>query len=226
MTFFQGVKAIVAKDLSMEIRGKEIISTTFMFSLLTVVIFNFAFDMAEGNARESAAGVLWVAFLFSGALTMNRGFMYEKDEDCMSALMLAPIDRSAIFFGKMLSSLLFMLATMTIITPIFILLYNVNVMERPLWQALSFFLGATGFITVGTLIAAISVNLRAREMMGPLLLLPVVAPVVIAAVKFSGGLIMNQPVEQLMIWMKVLLIFNVVYLVVAWMVFDNIIEES
>ena len=225
MGFFHGVITIIKKDLSMELRAKEVFTTTFMFALLTVVIFNFAVEMNASNTKQMAAGVLWVAFLFSGAISMNRSFLYEKEEGCLSALMLAPIDRSSIFFGKMATSLIVTLLTMTIIVPVFTVLFNVNVMERFFWQALTFFFGGLGFVTVGSLISAVSVNLRAREMMGPLLMLPVVVPVVISAVKLSGGLINGEEIGTLMIWVKTLAVFDVVYLVIAWLVFESIIEE-
>lgn len=225
MSFWDSVIAIVRKDVAMEMRGKEIITTNFFFALLTLVIFNFAFDMASVEAKDFAAGVLWVSFLFSGALTMNRSFLYEKENGCMSALMLAPLDRSSIYFGKMIGNLFFMLVTEIFIVPIFILLFNINVMDRFLWQALTLLLGTIGFTAVGSLIAAMAVNLRAREMLGPLLMLPVVVPVMIAAVEASGGIIRGEPMEDLYVWLQILVAFNVIYLVISWLVFDKLIEE-
>lgn len=225
VSFWTDVVNIVRKDLSMELRGKEIFSTTLMFALLVMVIFNFAFDMTTIRKEDAAAGVLWVAILFSGALSMNRSFLYEKEEGCLYALMLAPVDRSSIYFGKAITNLTLNLLSIVFIVPIFIVLYNINVMERFFWQSVVFFLGSLGFISVGTLISAMSVNLRAREMMGPLLMFPVVAPVVIAAVKASGGLIHGEPLDALSIWFNILAAFDVVYLVVSWLVFEHIIEE-
>lgn len=225
MSFWDSVIAIVRKDVAMELRGKEIVTTNFFFALITLVIFNFAFDMASAEVKDFAAGVLWVAFLFSGALTMNRSFLYEKENGCLSALMLAPLDRSSIYFGKMIGNLFFMLVTEIFIVPIFILLFNINVMDRFWWQALTLLLGTIGFTSVGSLIAAMSVNLRAREMLGPLLMLPVVAPVMIAAVEASGGIIRGEPMEDLYVWLQVLVAFNVIYLVISWLVFDKLIEE-
>lgn len=225
MSFWSSVFIIVRKDIAVELKGREIVTTSFMFALLTMVIFNFAFDMIAGDTREFAAGVLWVAFLFSGALTMNRSFLYEKENGCLSALMLAPIDRSSIYFGKMIGNLLLMIITEIFIIPIFILLFNVNVMDRFFWQTIILLLGTIGFISVGTLVAAMAVNLRAREMMGPLLMLPVVAPALIAAVQASGGIIRGEPMENLFVWIEILLAFNVIYLVISWLVFDKLIEE-
>ncbi len=225
MSFWSSVFAIVRKDLAMELRGKEIVTTSFFFALLTLVIFNFAFDMTSLDVKDFAGGILWVAFLFSGALTMNRSFLYEKENGCLSALMLAPLDRSSIYFGKMIGNLVLMLVAETFIIPIFIVLFNINVMDRFFWQTAALLLGTVGFITVGTLIAAMSVNLRAREMLGPILMLPVVAPVVIAAVQMSGGLIRGEPIGGLYVWIEILIAFNVIYLVISWLVFEKLIEE-
>ncbi|MGK7345973.1 MAG: heme exporter protein CcmB [Candidatus Nitrospinota bacterium M3_3B_026] len=223
--FWADVVNIVRKDLSMELRGKEIFSTTLLFALLVMVIFNFAFDMTAVRVEDVAAGVLWVAILFSGALSMNRSFLYEKEDGCLHALMLAPVDRSAIYFGKAITNFVLTMAGVVFIVPILIVLFNVNVMERFFWQSAALLLGTMGFVSVGTLISAMSVNLRAREMMGPLLMFPVVAPVVIAAVKASGGLVRGEPLEALAVWFKILLVFDVVYLVLPWLVFEHIIEE-
>ncbi len=225
MSFWAGVMAIVRKDLMMELRGKEIFVTTLMFSLIILVIFNFAFDMTAIKPEDTAAGVLWVAILFSGALSMNRSFLYEQEEGCLSALMLAPIDRSSIYFGKLITNLILTLLSVSILVPIFMVLFNINIMDRFVWQMVSFFLGVLGFISVGTLIASMSVNLRAREMMGPLLMFPVVAPVVIAAVQLSGGLVRGEPMDGLYVWLKILIAFDVIYLVISWLVFEHIIEE-
>lgn len=225
MGFWSGVIAIVRKDLMMELRGKEILTTTLMFSLLVLVIFNFAFDMTSIKVDDAAAGILWVAILFSGSLSMNRAFLYEKEEGCLFALMLSPLDRSSIYFGKLISNLILTLLSVAVIIPVFMALYNINVMEQFLWQMVAFFLGTLGFMSVGTLVASMSVNLRAREMMGPLLMFPVVTPVVISAVQLSGGLIRGEPVDDLMVWVHMLIAFNVVYLVVSWLVFEHVIEE-
>lgn len=145
MGFWHGVWVMVKKDIAMELRGKEIFTTNFMFALLIVVIFNFAFDFGTVNVKDTASGVLWVAFLFSGALSMNRSFLYEKEDDCISALMLAPLDRSSIYFGKTIVNLALTLLVMAFIIPIFTVLYNINIMENFVWQTATLFLGALGF---------------------------------------------------------------------------------
>ncbi|MDH4182896.1 MAG: heme exporter protein CcmB [Nitrospinota bacterium] len=225
MGFFQSIYVIAGKDIALEMRGKEIITTSVFFSMLTILVFGFAFDLAHAQGQQFAAGGLWVAILFSGALTMNRSFMHEKENDCLSALMLAPLDRSAIYFGKMGANLILMLAAELFIVPASIVIFNVDVMERFLPQMAALFLGTLGFTAVGTLVAAMSVNLRVREMLGPLLTLPVVAPALIAAVKISGGLINGDPMDELWVWYQVLAVFDVIYLVAPWLLFEKLVDE-
>jgi len=135
------------------------------------------------------------------------------------------LDRSSIYVGKMIVNLILMMLAELMIITIFIFLFNVNVMERFFWQLASLLFGTTGFIIVGTLIAAISVNLRAKEILGPLLMFPVVVPVVIAAVSFSDGLINGESMEGLYAWLKILIAFDIIYLVVSLLVFEKLVEE-
>ncbi|MDH5679295.1 MAG: heme exporter protein CcmB [Nitrospinota bacterium] len=225
MGFFQSALIIAKKDLALELRGKEIVTTSVFFAILTILMFGFAFDMAQADGRHFAAGGLWVAILFSGALTMNRSFLYEKENDCLSAILLAPLDRSSIYFGKMGANFALMLVAEAFIVPVSTVIFNVNIMERFLPQLAVLLLGTLGFISVGTLVAAMSVNLRAREMLGPLLTLPVVAPALIASVEISSGLIGGEGMEQLMVWYKILVAFDLVYLVAPWLVFEKLVEQ-
>jgi len=225
MGFFHTVWAVARKDLLMELRGKEMVSSIFIFATLTLLILNFALDMNRIDTRAAAAGAMWVAFLFAGSVTMNRSFMSEKENDCLAALTLAPVDHAAIFFGKLAANFILMTVAEAVIVPTLITLFNVNVMERPGWQALVILLGTLGFLTIGTLVAAMAVNLRARELLGPLLMLPVVSPVIIAAAQASAGLVNGAPIDELAVWFRILATFDVIYLVVAWMVFERLIED-
>ncbi|MDH5636994.1 MAG: heme exporter protein CcmB [Nitrospinota bacterium] len=225
MGFIESALIIAKKDLALEIRGKEIVTTSVFFALLTILVFGFAFDLAHSQGHQFAAGGLWVAILFSGALTMNRSFLYEKDNDCLSAILLAPVDRSSIYFGKMAANFTLMLAAEAFIVPVSIVIFNVNLMERFWLQVAALLLGTLGFTAVGTLVAAMSVNLRVREMLGPLLTLPVVAPVLIASVEISTGLIRGDELDQFIVWYQALVAFDVIYLVVPWLVFEKLVEQ-
>jgi heme exporter protein B len=221
--YLRKVFAIVWKDVIGELRTREIFSAMFVFSLLAVLIFQFAFDLRVDNVRQVAPGVLWVTIAFSGVLGLNRSFVLESDKGCLEGLLLTPVDRSAIYFGKMLGNLIFMLAVEAIILPIFVILFNL-----PMWMPgilLVVFLGTLGFAAVGTLFSAMAVNTRAREVMLPILLFPVVVPVLIAGVRMTGGFLDGTPLDEMRNWMQLLVGFDVIFLAVALMTFDYVVEE-
>lgn len=223
MQFLRQVLAIVHKDITAELRTKEMFSSMFVFALLTVVIFNFAFALRVADATTIAPGVLWVSVAFAGMLGLNRSFVLEKDRGCLDGLLLAPVDRSAIYFGKMLGNFLFIAIVEAIILPIFSALFNVNLI-RP-WILLVLLLGTLGFSGVGTLFSAMTVHTRAREVMLPVLLFPVVVPALIAAIKLSAGILDGQAVADMGNWMRLLVAFDVVLIAVSYMTFDYVVEE-
>ncbi|MFQ5875885.1 MAG: heme exporter protein CcmB, partial [Dehalococcoidia bacterium] len=153
--FTKKVIAIVWKDIVAELRTKEIFSAMFIFALLVIVIFNFAFELKGIDMVTIAPGVLWVAFIFAGVLGLNRTFIMEKDRGCMEGLMLCPVDRSAIYLGKMVGSVIFMLAVEAVALPIFAVLFNVLI--APLRLLPVILLGTVGFAAVGTLLSAMAV---------------------------------------------------------------------
>ena len=225
MDYFKKVWAIVWKDIRAEIRTKEIFSSMFIFSLLVLVIFNFSIDLLEVNPLDIAQGVLWIAFTFSGILGLNRSFLFEKENDCLQGLMLTPIDRSAIYLGKMLGNLIFMLIMGGIAVPIFVVLFNIGIYDKIISLAIVIFLGTLGFVTVGTLFSAMSVNIKAREVMLPILLFPIVVPLIIASVKSTGAILTGKPFDDIISWLKLIAVFDVVFLVVSFLSFEYIIEE-
>ena len=225
MNYFKKIWAIVWKDIRAEIRTKEIFSSMFIFSLLVLVIFNFSIDLLEVNPLDIAQGVLWIAFTFSGILGLNRSFLFEKENDRLQGLMLTPVDRSAIYFGKMLGNLIFMLIMEAIAVPIFVVLFNIGICDKIISLAIVIILGTLGFVTVGTLFSAMSVNIKAREVMLPILLFPIVVPVIIASVKSTGAILTGKPFDDIISWLKLIAVFDVVFLVVSFLSFEYIIEE-
>jgi heme exporter protein B len=221
--FLRKVLAIVHKDIIAELRTKEMFSSMFVFALLVIVIFNFAFELRVANVKQVAPGVLWVTFTFAGMLGLNRSFILEKDKGCLEGLLLAPVDRSAIYFGKMLGNLIFMLVVEAIVLPIFWVLFNPPLFSPAL--ILIIVLGTLGFAGVGTLFSAIAVHTRAREVMLPILLFPIVVPLMIAAVKITGGLLDGQPLSEMRNWLNLLLGFDIIFLTVSYMTFDYVVEE-
>ncbi|HAP66812.1 MAG TPA: hypothetical protein DCQ99_03155 [Nitrospinae bacterium] len=213
------------KDIRGELRTKEIFSSMFIFSLLVLVIFNFSIDLLEVNPLDIAQGVLWIAFTFSGILGLNRSFLFEKENDCIQGLMLTPVDRSVIYFGKMLGNLVFMLVMEAITVPVFVVLFNITIYDKIFSLIIVIFLGTLGFVTVGTLFSAMSVNIKAREVMLPILLFPIVVPIIIAAVKSTGLILSGSPFGEIVSWLKLIIVFDIIYLVVSFLSFEYIIEE-
>jgi len=215
--------AITRKDLLSEMRTKEIIFSVLVFALLVIVIFNFAFGGSQETMQLVAPGILWVTFTFAGVLGLNRAFIPEKEEGCLEGLMVCPVSREAIYLGKMLGSLLFMLIIEIIALPIFAVLFNLTVLTAQV--ATITFLATVGFVAVGTLFSALAVNTKAREMVLPILFLPVVVPIIISAVKASGLALAGESWGVLAPWLQITGAFDVVFLVVSFWVFPFIIEE-
>lgn len=215
--------AIVWKDISAELRTKEMFSSMFVFVFLALVVFNFAFELRVDNVRQVAPGVLWVAFSFAGVLGLNRSFILEKDRGCLEGLLLSPLDRSLIYLAKVLSNLLFMLVVEVLALPVFTALFNLPLLRLDLGVVV--LLGTVGFAGVGTLFSAMVVNTRAREVLLPVLLFPIVTPVLIASVKLTGGLLDGEPLLAMGNWLRLLGGFDVIFLAVSYMTFDYVVEE-
>ena len=223
MRFLRKVLTIVQKDVAVELRTREMLSSMFVFSLLVIVIFSFAFELRVEDVREVAPGVLWVTFIFAGMLGLSRSFVLEKDKGCLEGLLLCPVDRSAIYFGKMLGNVIFMATVEAMIVPIFSILFNISLFQPVL--LLIVVLGTLGFAGVGTLFSAMAVHTRSREVMLPVLLFPIVAPAMIAAVKATGGILDGQPFSEIAHWLRLLAVFDVVFLAISFMTFDYVVEE-
>jgi heme exporter protein B len=223
--FLRAMGAVVWKDLSAELRSRELISAMLVFALLVILIFNFALDLDPATRRESTitAGVLWVIFVFAGTLGLNRSMAVEKDRGCMDGLLLAPVDRSAIYFGKALGNLVFMVMVEIIVLPVYSLLYNVNLFNPGLLVVI--LLGSIGYVAVGTLLAAMAVQARTRDILLPILLFPVVLPVILAAVKASTGFLDGIPMDEIRPWLNLLIAYDIIFSAVAFMVFDYVVEE-
>ncbi len=215
--------AILWKDLAAELRSRELLSAMLVFALLVILIFNFALDLKPAIRREVTSGVLWATFAFAGTLGLNRSMASEKDRGCLDGLLLAPVDRSAIYFGKMLGNLAFMFVIEAIVLPVYSLLYNLNLFNWGLAGIIV--LGSVGYVAVGTLLAAMSVQTRTRDMLLPILLFPLVIPVLISAVKASAGFLDGLPWSDIAPWFNLLLVYDVIFVSLAFMVFDYVVEE-
>lgn len=223
-SFFKATMAIVQKDLAAELRSRELLSAMLVFSMLVILIFNFALELDVKVRQSVTAGVLWTTFAFAGTLGLNRSMAVEKDRGCLDGLLLAPVDRAAIYFGKAISNLAFMLIVEAIVLPLYALLYNEVRIFQPSFLGV-ILLGSIGYIAVGTLLSAMSVQTRTRDVLLPILLFPVAVPVLLASVKASSGLLNNATFTEILTSLNLLIVYDVVFIAVAFMVFDFVVEE-
>ncbi len=223
VSFWQATLAVLWKDLAAEWRSRELLSAMLVFALLVIFIFNFALELQTQLRAGLSAGILWVTLIFAGTLGLNRSLAVEKDRGCLDGLLLAPVDRAAIYAGKALANWVFMLIVAAIMLPLFGIFYNASLVLPGV--VLVVLLGAEGYVAVGTLLASMAVQARTRDILLPILLFPVVIPVVVAAVKATGGYLQALPLEEIRPWLNLLGVYDVIFTSVAFMVFDSILEE-
>jgi len=223
--YLRALGAVLRKDLLLEWRSREAFTSMAFFALLVTVIFGFALQAERIDPRTTAPGLLWIAFSFSGVLGLNRSFALERDGGCLQGLMLAPVDRSAIFLGKMLANLILISLVEVVTVPVFSILLRVPVLACLPRLALIAFLATIGFAAVGTLLAAIASGSRLREVLLPLLLYPLWVPVLIAAVELTGLALGGGRPEEGGRWMTLILVYDLVFLGAGLLLFDQLLEE-
>jgi heme exporter protein B len=213
----------VHKDIVAELHTKEMISAMLVFSVLALLIFSFALDLRGETAEAAAPGVLWATVAFAGTLGLSRSLAREQQSGCIDGLLLAPVDRTAIFFGKAAGNLLFIVIVEAVLLPLFSALFDVALMQYTVLVVLV--LGTLGYASVGTLLAAIAVNTRAREVMLPVLLLPLAVPVLIGAVRATGGLVEGATLSEVGGWIRILVVYDLVIMAVSLLTFRYVVEE-
>lgn len=223
MSFLRKVMAIVWKDVRAELRTKDILSSMLVFAGLSVLIFQFAFDLRADNVRLVLPGVLWIAITFAGVLGLNRSFILEQDRGSLEGLLLAPMDRSAIYFGKLIGNLLFIFVVELLLLPLMTVLFNVWLLSPALLLVVA--LGTVGYAAVGTLFAALSINTRAREVMLPILLFPVMVPVFVAGVQAVSRLLDGETLADIIRWVQLLVAYDAIFIAAAMLLFDFVVEE-
>jgi heme exporter protein B len=221
--YIQAVRAVIWKDLTAEWRTRENLTSMLVFALLTVLIFNFALEL-DIQAQESlSAGILWVTFVFAGTIGLNRSMATEKDRGCLDGLLLAPVDRSVIYIGKVIGNMIFLLLVEIIVLPIYSFLFQIQVFQPGF--LLVVLLGSFGYVAVGTLLATMVIQVRTRDILLPILLFPLTLPVVISAVKASQGFLEQLSISEVSTWLNLLVVYDLIFLAVAFMVFDYVVEE-
>jgi heme exporter protein B len=221
--YLRAVGAVLWKDLAAELRSRELLSAMLVFALLVILIFNFALELDLATRQTVTSGVLWVTFAFAGTLGLNRSMAVERDRGCLDGLLLAPVDRSALYFGKALGNLAFMLIVEGIVLPAYSILYNVNLFRPGLLGVV--LLGSIGYAAVGTLLSSMAVQARTRDVLLPILLFPVVLPVLIPAVKATNAVLLGLEAAELWPWLNLLIAYDVIFTAVAFMLFDFVVEE-
>ena len=221
--FLSPTVAVLWKDVLLELRTRDTVVSVLVFALLSIVVFSFAIEPTPRVVALVAPGILWIAFTFGGVLGLTRSFALEKDAGNLHGLMLAPVGRDTIFFGKMLGNFVFMLVVELIAFPAFAVLFNLSLVMPGLIPVAV--LATLGIATVGTVFSAMAVNTRSREVMLPLLFLPAVLPVIVGAVEASGLVIAGDDLGDLGRWLPLLAVFDAVFLVVCPVAFTMVIEE-
>ncbi|NUQ37363.1 MAG: heme exporter protein CcmB [Caldilineales bacterium] len=221
--YLQVIWAVLWKDLRIESRTKDVFTSMAVFAVLALLIFNFAFELRVPDKAMVTPGVLWVTVAFAGVLGLGRAFITEKDKGSLAGLLLAPVDRSAVYFGKMLANLLFILVVELFLLPLITIFFNVPLITPALLLIL--LLGTIGFAAVGTTFSALAVNTRAREVLLPVLLFPVMLPVLVAGIRSTIGLLEGDTLADLGNWLQLFLFYDLLFLVVAFLTFDYVVEE-
>lgn len=225
MNFFRAIGWIAWKDLISEVRSRENISSMFFFALVVILIFSFSFSMDLQAAKDLMPGLIWVAFAFSGILGLGKSFSVELQNDCLEYLQASPTPPGAIYLGKLTANLVFMFIVEVILFPLFVIFFNLNVVENLPLLLLIFLAGTIGLSSLGTLFSAMTVQIRAREVMLPLLLLPLAVPVIIGSVEATRGVLNGNPFELYQHWMELLIVFDIIFTVVSFWVFDFILDH-
>lgn len=221
--YLKAVSAIAWKDLAAELRSRELLTAMLVFSTLIILIFYFSLDLDAKTRNDITAGVLWVTFAFAGTIGLNRSMAIEKDRGCLDGLLLAPVDRTAIYFGKVISNLAFMLIVEVITLPVYSIFYNVNLFNAGFVGVI--LLGSIGYTAVGTILSTMTVQARTRDMLLPIMLFPVIIPVLVTAVKASSGFLQGAEMAEILPWLNILIVYDVIFIALAFMVFDFVVEE-
>ena len=219
------VWTIFRKDLLIELRTKDSINAMIFFGIVVLVVFNFALESIRDSIRLAVPGVLWTAFAFSGTLGLSRMFAAEKENSCLQGLLMIPVDRGVIYLGKMLAAAAFMLLTEVVIFVFSLIFFNLTVWGEIPYIVLVCFVGTLGFTAVGTLLSAIAVNTKMREVLLPLILFPVVLPILINAVEATAIILNTVDYRALQLPLTIMSVFTIVFVTLAYLLFEYVLED-
>jgi heme exporter protein B len=222
-SYLRTALTVARKDLTVEWYSRQSMAAMLVFALMVIFLFNFALQLDAGVRGNLTSGVLWVTFAFAGTLGLGRSLAAERENGCLDGLLLAPVDRSAIYLGKMTANLVLMLAVAVIVLPIYAVLYDQNIFNPGLMGII--LLGSLGYSAVGTLLSSLAVQARARDLLLPVLLFPLALPLLVAAVNASRVILEAGSWTELTPWINLLVVYDVIFLAVALAAFDYVVEE-
>jgi heme exporter protein B len=226
MVFIRQAFTIFEKDLRAELRSKEAINASFSFALVILLLFSFAFDPNEEQTRDLSGGLLWIVFAFASALILNRSFARELPNDCLDGLIAAPLSGASLFIGKAFANFMLLLAIEAVCFPVFGIFYNVRWTQQFWPLLLVSVLGTWALTVIGTAFSALTINIRLREVMLPLLVYPTMIPALMAAMKMSTDLIAGQPLAgDVLVWLRFLVGFDVIYTALAVALIETVLVE-
>ena len=215
---------ILAKEVRAEFRARELLNTTLVFAFVVIVMFSFAFDPTASESRLFGPGLLWIALLFAGSLMLQPSFAREHANDTLDALCLAPVSPFSILLGKIAANFVFLTVCEVVLLPVFAVLYNVSLLPVLGRLVLVLMLGTFGLTITGTVFSAVAAQARMRELLLPLLLLPVLVPLLLAAVEATAGLLADTP-ELQRTWLEILIGFDIIFFTASWLLSDYLLED-
>jgi heme exporter protein B len=216
---------LLCKDLLLELRRRDSLLTMFFFGTLLLFVFHFSFDLAPDKVAEMAPALLWLAFLFTGTLGLTQLFQVERENHCLDALLLSPLDRGALFLAKTFFNLLLMLLVELVVMPLFWILFNLQRWNLLPQLFLVTLLGTVGFCVLGTMMSAVTLRARARELLLPLVLFPLMIPVILATIRCMENIMRTGDLGDAWPWLRLLLGFDVIFVTVGILMFDHVIED-
>jgi heme exporter protein B len=224
MALLKETVLLLKKDLRVEMRRRESLLTTFFFGTLLLFVFHFSFDLPPERVAEMTPALLWLAFLFTGTLGLAQLFEAERSNHCLDALLLSPMDRGAFFLAKTCFNFLLMVTVEIVVIPLFWILFNLSFWDRVPYLFFVTLLGTIGFCVLGTLMSAVTLKARARELLLPLVLFPLMIPVILATIRCMEAILRSGEIGDALPWLRLLVGFDVIFLTVGTLIFDWVVE--
>ncbi len=226
ISFLKDSLVIAGKDLCNELKSKQMIGMMIIFSSLVILIFSFAFDPTNNAVRAIIPGLIWVITIFSGLLGLNRSFLAENENDSITGLRVAPIDPASIYLGKLIANFVLVTIVQLISIPILFILFDYHFNGVMIWFLLIIFIATLGFIIVGTFLAALAANAKNSEMLLPVLLLPLLSPLMIAAVQATKVILGQEGIEDAISWFQLMVGYDLLFFAACFFLFEYLMEGS